>query len=382
MMAGGGTGGHVYPGVALARELEDAADASICWVGTEGRVESFAVPRAGYPIEYLRVEFLKGRRGLALLGALAGMPRALWQALRLVGRVRPDAVVGLGGFVSGPVCLAAALRGVPVFLLEQNATPGLTTRLNARVARRVFATFPESREHLPAQKVEVMGNPIRRELLVEAARAKARRLEAADAEPGSSAAGAAGMANGAPDDDAVVRVLVVGGSQGSLTLNEHAPRVLRELARRGVALRVRHASGRGRTAEVAPRYEGAPFPVQVDEYIDDMAAAYADADLLICRAGATTISELTALGLPALYVPFPFAADDHQTANARSVVDAGGGWMCTDAELATDKPVALLEEVLGDRSRLEAASQAARTLGRPHAAAGIAERIRDLLGDR
>ena len=355
LMAGGGTGGHVYPGVALARELEAQASVAIEWVGAPGRVESWAVPNAGYPITFLDVEFIKGRRGVALLKALARLPAALFRAWRLLRTRRPVAVVGLGGFVSGPVCLIAGLTGRRVYLLEQNARPGLTNRVNGRLARMVFATFEASRAWFPAGRVRVEGNPIRRELMDKVAE---------HAHDGSSSTTAA-----------PIRVLVVGGSQGSLTLNREVPARLQELAGAGLQLEIRHASGKGRLAEVLPHYEGLPWPVEVVEYIDDMAAAYAWADLLICRAGATTISELTAVGLPALYVPFPFAADDHQRANARAVVDAGGGWMLSDEELASPEASRTFAEILGDREMLARVGLQARALGRVDAGPKIAAYI-------
>lgn len=353
VMAGGGTGGHVYPGIALAAELQRLQpETRISWVGTEDRVESWAVPAAGYPIAYLPVTFLKGRRGLALLKALFGLPVALWRAFRLVGKLKPDAVVGLGGFVSGPLCLAAALRGRKVFLLEQNARPGITNRLNARVSRTIFATFEASREHFPAAKVQVAGNPIRPALLE------------AFTQP-----------RGEDRSHEARRILVFGGSQGSLTLNETIPVSLRHVHDAGVDIEVRHASGKGRIAELDAGYQDATFPVERLEYIEDMAEAYRWADLVICRAGATTISELTAVGLPALYVPFPYAADDHQAANAKEIVEAGGGWMLRDEELREGKAATLLADVLRDPDLLRRAGLAAKERGRPQAGADIARTI-------
>lgn len=355
IMAGGGTGGHVYPGLALARELERQGDVQIRWVGTEDRVEAWAVPNAGYPIEFLDVQFLKGRRGLARLAALLRLPKAFWDAFRILRRHKPKAVVGLGGFVSGPLCLVAGLMRTKVYLLEQNAHAGLTNRVNGKVATKIFATFPESKQYFPPHKVEVLGNPIRRELL-EAFEARAETT-------------------GGEQGEAPLRILVVGGSQGSLTLNTKLPKQFQALAQEGHTVEVRHASGRGRRDEVLPHYEEATFDVTVTEYIDDMAEAYAWADLLVCRAGATTISELTSVGLPALYIPFPFAADDHQTANARSVVEAGGGWMVADDRVGEREGLDTLRDILRDRGALERVAEHARALGRADAGEAIAAQI-------
>lgn len=355
MMAGGGTGGHVYPGIALARALEQQGDVDIRWVGTEDRVESWAVPHAGYPIDYLEVQFLKGRTGFARLKALLLLPKALLDAFRLLRRHKPEAVVGLGGFVSGPICLVAGLLRKKVYLLEQNAHAGWTNRINGIVATRVFATFEASRQYFPEKKVEVLGNPIRPGLVDSVREQKA--------------------ANDSEISDRPLRILVVGGSQGSLTLNTQLPKQLCALHEQGLKFSVRHASGKGRADEVTPQYKCAGFHVEVLEYIDDMDQSYAWADVLICRAGATTISELCAVGLPALYVPFPFAADDHQSANAQSMVDANAGWMISDQALGTDEGFELLKEILSDRDALARAALSARSLGRDNAGADIAARI-------
>ncbi len=348
LLTGGGTGGHVYPGLALAAELErQSPGARVVWVGTSDRLEARAVPRAGYAFETVDVAFLKGRRGLALAGALARLPGAGLQAMRVVRRHRPVAVVGLGGFVSGPVCAAAAAMGIPVFLLEQNARPGVTNRAVARLARRVYASFDASTPHFPAGKVRVLGNPVRRDL-VDAARRAGRRVEGP------------------------ARVLVFGGSQGAASINEHVPRIFGELARAGVAFEVRHATGEGRDAGVRQAWRDAGVDADVTPYIDDMGAAYRWCDLAVCRAGATTIAELTAVGVPALYVPFPFAADDHQTANALAVVEAGGGVMVGDAEMSGERPVRLLGPLLGHLDVLEKMGVAASRLGRADAARAVA----------
>ena len=355
LFAGGGTGEHVYPGLALARALEDLRPgATIRWVGTKDRVEARAVPRAGYALDTLEVAWLKGRRGLALARAAASLPGAGVAALRLVRRIRPDVVIGLGGFVSGPVGLAAAAQRIPVVLLEQNARPGVTNRALARVATRVYASFEASKTWFPAGRVVVAGNPVRREL-IEAMQGHARR-------PGPP------------------RLLVFGGSQGARSINDNAPRIAAAIRDGGLDIEVRHATGRGAEDRVAALYEEAGVSARVDGYIDDMASAYQDADMALCRAGATTIAELTAIGLPALYVPFPHAADDHQTANARAIVEAGGGVMVRDDEMGGERPSRLLGSLLGMPEVLVRMRAAARALGRPNAASEIASDLVDLVG--
>lgn len=358
VFAGGGTGGHVFPGLALAAELRRAHPAlAIAWVGTRGRMEERAVPAEGYPLHFIDVSFLKGRRGKALLKAVFGLPKAGIEAVSLLRRLSPMAVIGLGGFVSGPVCMAAALLGVPVFLLEQNARPGITNRWVARVAAHVYATFPESQAWFPASRLTVAGNPIRPALL-----AQAHRIGASSARP--------------------MRVLVVGGSQGARVLNERLPALAQSLAAAGVSVEYRHAAGRGHADSTRSAWQSAGMVAQVDAFIDDMASAYAWADLLICRAGATTISELTALGIPALYVPFPQAADDHQTANARSVVDAGGGLMVSDADFGGPACVTMLANLLLSPAALNTMSERARALGQPDAGTRISADILQRLAQR
>jgi UDP-N-acetylglucosamine--N-acetylmuramyl-(pentapeptide) pyrophosphoryl-undecaprenol N-acetylglucosamine transferase len=354
LFAGGGTGGHVYPGLALAGEIESRGlGFRIRWVGSRGRVEERAVPRAGYPIDYLVVPHLKGRSAPALAGAVARLPLSGATALALVRRVAPVAVVGLGGFVSGPVGAAAAALGIPLFLLEQNAQPGLTNRLLGRAARRVYVSFAAAERHFPAGRSRLLGNPVRREI------AAVRHVEA--------------------DGDAV-RVLVFGGSQGARSINENVPAILGTVARSGVAMHVTHVTG-GETDAVAQRYAVEGLEATVVGYIDDMAHAYAHTDFVVCRAGATTIAELTAVGLPALYVPFPYAADDHQAANARAVVEAGGGVLVSDAEMSTDRPRRLLMELLRHPQVLQRMGDSARALGRLDPAARIADDMLAELGE-
>ena len=358
VFAGGGTGGHVFPGLALAAELRRARpELAIAWVGTRGRMEERAVPAEGYPLHFIDVSFLKGRRGMALLKAVFALPKAGIEAVSLLRRLSPVAVIGLGGFVSGPVCMAAGLLGIPVFLLEQNARPGITNRWVARVAEQIYATFPESRAWFPASRLTLAGNPIRPALLKQAHRT--------------------GEVSERP-----LRVLVVGGSQGARVLNERMPTLAQSLAEAGVLVEYRHASGRGHEDSTRAAWQRAGMVAKVDAFIDDMASAYAWADLLICRAGATTISELTALGIPALYVPFPQAADDHQTANARSVVDAGGGLMVSDAEFGDPACVTMLANLLKSPAALHAMSERALALGQPAAGTRISEDILQRLAQR
>jgi UDP-N-acetylglucosamine--N-acetylmuramyl-(pentapeptide) pyrophosphoryl-undecaprenol N-acetylglucosamine transferase len=352
VFAGGGTGGHVYPGLALLSAIREQSEQSeFHWIGTRGRVEERAVPLAGIDLAFLDVAFLKGRRGAALVRAAAGLPRAVAQAGAHLRRWRADAVIGLGGFVSGPVCVAAAALGIPVFILEQNAQPGMTNRAAGKVAKHVYVCFDEAIPHFPAGRATVAGNPVRAELLA---------LAGTQSRAGVSTP---------------PRVLVFGGSQGARVLNENAAGLFARLKASGVAADVWHISGPGAVEKVRASWDAAGVVARVDSYVDDMGAAYEWADLVVCRAGATSIAELTALGLPALYVPFPLAADDHQTANARAVVQAGGGLMVRDDEFSTGRAERLLSNALRNPDVLQRMGEQARRLGRPDAASWIARDI-------
>ena len=375
VIAGGGTGGHVYPGIALANALAAIADVEVHWVGTADRMEATAVPKAGIPFHAMKVAFLKGRTGASRARALATLPVAGAQSVALLRRLRPAAVIGVGGFASGPIGAAGAALNIPLFLLEQNATPGFTNRVLSQVATVVYASFPNpeaafappttgrsarawgmlARRRGPT--FHVFGNPIRQSLLEGAT------------DRSSAASGG-------------VHVFVLGGSQGARSLNEATPALIAQLRAAGRDVRVRHAAGLGADAAVRERYiEAGVADARVDAYIEDMAGAYAAADLVITRAGATTIAELTATGTPAMFVPFPFAADDHQTANALAVVERGGGVMVTDDEYRSgDRAARILTPLLGHPEVLRRMAAASRALGRPDAGAEIAAHLLETIG--
>jgi UDP-N-acetylglucosamine--N-acetylmuramyl-(pentapeptide) pyrophosphoryl-undecaprenol N-acetylglucosamine transferase len=350
MVTGGGTGGHVYPGIALIdalRELEPGV--RLLWVGTRGRVEEWAVPKAGIPIEYVDVTFLKGRSALDRLNALAMLPKAALQARRLLREFSPDAVIGVGGFASGPVGAVAAATGVPTFLLEQNAVPGMTNRTLGPWVDVVYASTEAARSRFRGAIVKVLGNPVRAQLVQHASR---RRVGAER------------------------RILVVGGSQGARVLNESVPELIRDIQERVPSVTVLHVAGRGNVSEVQESYDRAGVKdAEVVEYVDDMAATYSSIDFVISRAGATTVSELTAIGLPALLVPFARAADDHQTANARAVVEQGGAVMVTEDELGGGRAARILGPLLNAPDVLDKMARASRGVGRPGAAMDIARDI-------
>ncbi|HUB09409.1 MAG TPA: undecaprenyldiphospho-muramoylpentapeptide beta-N-acetylglucosaminyltransferase [Myxococcales bacterium] len=350
LIAGGGTGGHLFPGIALAEEVVTRRPGNAAvFVGTARGIEAREVPKAGFPLELIDVSGLKGKGLAGILVGLLRLPLALFQSLALLGRHRPDVVVGVGGYASGPVLLAAWLRRIPTAIQEQNASPGMTNRVLGLFARAIFTAFPEAARHFPARKVHLLGNPIRRALMDNFLKPAARA--------------------GGP-----FSLLVFGGSQGAHALNERAVESMRHLpAPLAGSLRVVHQTGPKDFTAVRDAYAAVKVQADVREFIDDMSAAYQSADLVLCRAGATTLAELTVCKKAAILVPFPAATDDHQTKNAASMVAAGAAVVIPQGELTGERlarEIARLAEHPEERLAME---KAAGRLGRPEAAREIAD---------
>ena len=352
LIMAGGTGGHVFPALALARLLRQGSHA-VLWLGTRRGLEARVVPAEHIPIEWLSVGGLRGKGTLTLLAAPFRLVLALGQALRVVWRHRPLAVVGLGGFVSGPGGLAAWLLRRPLLIHEQNAVAGFTNRVLAHLAREVLEAFPGS--FGPAVRARTIGNPVREDII-------------ALAEPGERFA-----ARGGP-----IRVLVIGGSQGAARLNAVVPQALAQL-RPAAPLDVWHQAGARGLEDAQRAYAESAVPARVDAFIEDMAGAYGWADLVICRSGALTVSELAAAGLGAILVPFPAAVDDHQSANARYLVSAGAAVLIADRELTAERLARELRGLVAARAPLLAMAERARALARPRATQELAAACLGLL---
>ena len=353
LVMAGGTGGHVYPALAVARALQKESQ-EVVWLGTHRGLESRVVPEAGIDIEWISITGVRRKGVLAMLVAPIQVARAFAQALRVIIRRRPAAVLGMGGFVSGPGGLAAWLTGRPLVIHEQNAAAGLTNRLLARLARVVLQAFPGSFNDLA--NVETVGNPVREDI-------------AAVPEPGSRYPGREGP----------LRLLVLGGSQGALALNTTVPAALALLAA-DIRPVVRHQCGERTIDAARAAYDGSGIDVELTAFIDDMASAYAWADLVVCRAGALTVAELCAVGLPALFIPYPSAVDDHQTANARAMVEAGAAAIIDERGLSADSLFAYLNEWLCERSTLQSRAARARALSRPDSLSRITTICLELAG--
>ena len=346
LVMAGGTGGHVYPALAVARALEARAQ-NIVWLGTHRGLEARVVPDAGIDIEWISVKGLRRKGVAALLIAPFQLAWALLQSLGVILRRRPAAVLGMGGFVSGPGGLAAWLTRRPLIIHEQNAAAGLTNRLLARLARVVLQAFPGSfNSHVNA---ETVGNPVREDI-------------AAVQDPAVRYSERRGP----------LRLLVLGGSQGALALNKTVPEALAKLSAEGRPI-VRHQCGNATLETARTAYEKHGVEAELLPFIDDMAAVYAWADLVVCRAGALTVAELCAVGLPAMFVPYPGAVDDHQTANARPMADAGAAVIIDQSMLSADVLAGQLREWLSSRDELQNKAQQAHKLDRPGALARITE---------
>jgi UDP-N-acetylglucosamine--N-acetylmuramyl-(pentapeptide) pyrophosphoryl-undecaprenol N-acetylglucosamine transferase len=357
LVAGGGTGGHVFPGIALAEEVVTRHPANdVVFVGTARGLEATVVPQAGFPIELIDVKGLKGLGLLQTLKNLLLLPLALVQSVRILRRWRPDIVVGVGGYASGPVVLVAWLLRIPTAVQEQNAIPGFTNRILGRVVRAAFTAFPEAARHFPRRKVYQLGNPIRRTLMENYMRPVAKHPTPC--------------------------LLVFGGSQGAHALNMRVIEALPHLADLRGALRITHQTGARDREQVEKGYRACGFEPDVREFITDMSAAYAQADLVLCRAGATTLAELTVCKKPSILVPFPAAADNHQVHNARSLVDAGAAVMIEERTLTGEVLANEIRTVLDAPERRERMARAAGRLGSPQAAREIADVCTELVRRR
>ncbi len=338
MIMAGGTGGHIFPGLAVAEVLRSAG-ADVCWLGTPGGLENRLVPQTGIELDHVRIQGLRGRGLLGWMAAPLRVLRAAWQARGILRRRRPQCVLSMGGYVAGPGALAARLMGIPLVVHEQNAIAGLTNRLLRPLAKRILTGFPET---LPGG--EHVGNPVRAGIA--AVDSPERRMA---------------------DHDGAPRVLVIGGSQGAAAFTHTVPEAL---ARLDAAHRPAIVHQAGRQFEATRlAYETAGVEGDVREFIDDMAAAWADADLAICRSGALTVAELAAAGVASVLVPFPHAVDDHQTANARFLSDVGGAWLVPQAEFSAEWLADLFRRVTRD----ELTAMASRARGR--AKTDAAERV-------
>ncbi len=327
----GGTGGHVFPGLAVAHRLQ-ADDWQVHWLGTPDRMEAELVPAHGFPIEFINIRGLRNHGLVRKLLAPSQIIKAILQALVILRRIKPDVVLGMGGYAAGPGGVAAKLLGIPLVLHEQNAAAGLTNRLLAKIASRILMGFDGA---FPlTERSRVVGNPVRDEFL-QLAQQPLKHYQAG----------------------AVLKILIVGGSLGARALNQVVPNALAKLNK----VEIRHQSGKGNASQVTDLYQSLGVTtVTVSEFISDMSAAYDWADLLICRAGALTVAEVAAAGIPAVFVPLPHAVDDHQTRNAESLTSRGAAVLMPQKEMTADKLAALIAQWQSDPRQLQKMAQLSR----------------------
>ncbi len=353
LIMAGGTGGHVFPGIAVANELS-ARGWQVHWLGTPKRMEAQLVPKAGFEISFIDVEGVRGNGVLRILAAPFKILQAIWAAYRVIRQVKPDVVLGMGGFASGPGGIAAWLRGIPLVVHEQNAIPGLTNKWLSKIANRVLCGFNNGFEQLQSEqkKYHWVGNPVRKDFMQ--------------------------IANKQAHDSAL-KILIVGGSLGAKALNEHVPLALSQC----VNLEVKHQCGKGHVDDVNARYQtslGDKYNWQVVEFIDDMASAYDWADIVICRAGALTVAEVAMAGVVAIFVPLPHAVDDHQTLNAKALSDANAAYLLPQSELQQGELSNLLNQVISEPQKRIDVGAKARTLAKPQATESVSDICEQLGG--
>lgn len=354
IIAGGGTGGHLFPGLAIAEELLlRRPEFHIFFVTGHRHIESDILDRYGFSQSSINVEGLKGRGCIKGIMGIWRLPHALFQSLQIIRKWAPRLVVGVGGYSSGPVCLAAKMMGIPTAIHEQNTVPGFTNRLLSRIVDKVLISFDESKYYFPGRPVYLTGNPVRKELLLNRDRYN--------------------------DTAKVFTVLVTGGSQGAMAINDASVKAMAIMKAKGKAFCVIHQTGETDFIRMKAEYANAGVQAEIQPFIQDMARAYSDADIVVSRAGATTISELAAIGIPSILIPFPYATNRHQEINARILADRGGAKILLQKDLSGERLADDLMGYMDDRSALNKMGEQAIKKGRPNAASAIVDQLEEIM---
>jgi UDP-N-acetylglucosamine--N-acetylmuramyl-(pentapeptide) pyrophosphoryl-undecaprenol N-acetylglucosamine transferase len=341
ILAGGGTGGHVIPALAIANELKKSYGAEVLFIGTARGIENRLVPAAGYPLQLVRVGALKNVSVMTRAKTAFDLPRAVWDASRMLNEFAPDVVIGVGGYASGPAMLAAVVKHIPTLAFEPNVVPGFANRVVARFVSGAAVHFEETAKYF--RHAEVTGVPVRQAFF-----------------------------EIPPKRGGVPTLLVFGGSQGAHAINQAMIRCLPELRRQAPGMHIIHQTGERDYNDALAAYQALGESAEVFKFIEDMPAAFARADLVVCRSGASTVAEITAAGKPAIFVPFPRAADDHQRVNAEALARVGAAVVVEESKLEGVWLAETIAALLGDPRRLQAMSEAARALAHPNAARDIA----------
>ncbi len=352
IIAGGGTGGHVFPAISIAEEiLERNSGSEVMFVGTEQGIEKRVLPEKGYRVEFIRSRGIVGKNFFQKVMAVISILGAMLSSLRILRDFRPDVVIGVGGYASGPTLLCASLSSIPTAVCEQNSVPGLANRILSRFVGKIFITFEESKKHLPAEKTMLTGNPIRRDLARGAAERKSRQ-------------------------STLRNVFVLGGSQGARKLNEIVPQ---SLAKLGTRVDVTHQTGEAHIESVRETYHELGVSAEVFGFTDDMSRIYEKTDLVICRAGSGTLSEITAFGIPSILIPLPSSTHDHQLKNARVLESNAAAAVIEEKELSVEGLCTVIRKTL-EQGTLGQMAENSKKLARPHAAREIVNQIEHMIG--
>lgn len=352
IIAGGGTGGHVFPAISIAEEISQRNNKDeILFVGTQKGMENELVQKNGYRIQHISSRGFVGRGVIKTFAAFFSAFKGLLDSVLIIRKFKPDVVLGVGGYVSGPFLLASFLVRKPTAICEQNTVPGVTNRILGKIVDKIFASFDSSLQYFPSKKVLITGNPIRKDI-----------LQTSEITRNSDS----------------ISVLIFGGSQGAKSLNIAVPEAVSGFGNENIS--IVHQTGKNDFNYVRNSYNENDVKAEVLEFIDDMAAAYANADLVIGRAGAGTIAEITALGKPSILVPFPYAAHNHQHENARILEEEGAAVLIEDKDATPEKIANTLTKLL-DRDKLNEMSSNAKRLGRPEASKEIVDELYRLAGD-
>lgn len=357
IIAGGGTGGHLFPAIAVAEEMKRRSEThEILFVGTKKGIEGKVLPEEGWPLRFVMAEGIKGRGFAEKMKALLKMFYGTMQSLSIIRSFRPEVILGVGGYASAPVLLAGRLAGIPTAVHEQNALPGMTNRLLGKVVRKVFISYPDSEKYFNGSKTAVTGNPVRKAILK--ALKGDKKVHVMES----------------------FTLLVFGGSRGAKRINEAVAKAINEKKLNQVkGLKVIHQTGPEDFEMVKKAYNGAEITAEIVPFIKDMGRVYSEADLVLCRAGATTITELLAAGKPSILIPYPYAADDHQRVNAEVIVSEGAALMVTDSELTAERFAKEVSRLFENREKLAHMGKQAKRLARRDAAQIICDELCQLV---
>jgi UDP-N-acetylglucosamine--N-acetylmuramyl-(pentapeptide) pyrophosphoryl-undecaprenol N-acetylglucosamine transferase len=357
VIAGGGTGGHLLPGIAIAEEfVKRDKRTKVLFIGTERGIESKILGRAGYELCTIDIEGIKGRRITALVKGLYQIPQSMWQSWKILKQFSPEMVIGVGGYASGPAVMSAYFMGIPTAIAEQNIIPGMTNKILGKFVDRIFLTYADTAKIFSPAKVIVSGNPVR--------------------------AAFKGVRNLAKRKKNRFMLLIFGGSQGAVAINKNVVEMLPLLQSVKDKLHILHQAGAKEMESVKAAYDSYGISADVTDFIMDMADAYRQADLIICRAGATSLAEITAAGKAPILIPFPYAIYDHQTKNARVLADAGAAVMVNEKELTGDKLFEVVQELLINREKLHLMEENSAKLGKINAAATITKACLKLINKK